>query len=61
MPPFNFRSFMRGCLMGTSILLVLCLLGAVAPDVLILVVMGACGRPARRGDLKRVLRSGGLG
>ena len=30
MPPFHFRSFMRGCLMGTSILLVLWLLGAVA-------------------------------
>ena len=30
--------------------------GAVAPDVLILVVMGACGRPARRGDIKRVIR-----
>ena len=30
MPPFNYRSFMRGCLLGTSILLGLWLLGAVA-------------------------------
>ena len=30
MPPFHFRSFMRGCLMGTSILMVLWALGAVA-------------------------------
>src|SRR5262245_57568537 len=30
MPPFNFRSFMRGCLMGTRILLGLWVLGAVA-------------------------------
>jgi hypothetical protein len=34
MPPFNFRSFMRGCLMGTSILLGLWVLGAVAVWVL---------------------------
>jgi hypothetical protein len=30
MPPFHFRSFLRGCLLGTSILLGLWLLGAVA-------------------------------
>ncbi len=30
MPPFHVRSFMRGCLMGASILLGLWMLGAVA-------------------------------
>ena len=34
MPPFHFRSFVRGCLLGTSILLGLGLLGAVAVWVL---------------------------
>jgi hypothetical protein len=30
MPPFHYRSFLRGCLMGTSILLGLWLLAGVA-------------------------------
>jgi hypothetical protein len=30
MPPFNYRAFLRGCLLGTSILLGLWVLGAVA-------------------------------
>jgi hypothetical protein len=30
MPPFNYRVFLRGCLLGTSILLGLWVLGAVA-------------------------------
>jgi hypothetical protein len=30
MPPFNYRAFLRGCLLGTSILLGLWGLGAVA-------------------------------
>jgi len=34
MSPFNYRSFMRGCLMGTGILLLLWLLGAVGVWVL---------------------------
>jgi hypothetical protein len=34
MPPFHFRAFLRGCLLGTSILLGLCVLGAVAVGLL---------------------------
>ena len=60
MSPFHVRSFLRGCLLGASLLLGLWLLGAVALHVLRLVVRGACGQRALgtipRGPIASLLR-----